>query len=112
MACGMLGELTPEGSAQRLADSEAMAARLALATKRPVPVVAHPAAARAEAALVDAVEAVSEEEVGAAEITVEVRRRLPGEGPYYPEGAPRHSDNTGWTLADGGRELYDWEGNR
>ena len=42
---------------------------------------------------------------------VVVRRRLPGEGPYYPEGVPRHSDNTGWKpLTDEG--LYDWEGNR
>jgi hypothetical protein len=29
-------------------------------------------------------------------------RRLPGEGPVYPEGAIRHSDNRGWTLLSGG----------
>jgi hypothetical protein len=29
-------------------------------------------------------------------------RRLPGEGPVYPEGAPRRSDNRGWTLLSGG----------
>jgi hypothetical protein len=44
---------------------------------------------------------------------VVVRRRLPGDPPVYPEGAPRHSDNTGsgWKpLTHDG--LYDWEGNR
>jgi hypothetical protein len=34
-------------------------------------------------------------------------RRLPGEGPVYPEGAPRRSDNRGWTLLSGGDQgLY------
>ena len=104
-ACGMLAELTPAGAAKR--EAEAAAFARAVRTVGPAAAVV----ARAEAALVDAVGAVSDEPAAAEEITVEVRRRLPGEGPYYPEGAPRHSDNTGWKpLTHEG--LYDWEQDR
>ena len=40
---------------------------------------------------------------------VEVLRRLPGEGPVYPEGVPRRAEHTGWKPMEP-EGLFDWEG--